>query len=48
MQLRSLAEQIDTSTPVGKLTFHLFGAAAEFGRALRVRTHFRWVQIPVM
>lgn len=27
---RSLNEQIDTSTPVGKLVFHIFGALAEF------------------
>jgi DNA invertase Pin-like site-specific DNA recombinase len=36
---RSLAEAIDTSTPGGKLTFHLFGALAEFERDLiRERT----------
>jgi len=28
--LQSLHESIDTSTPTGKLTFHLFGALAEF------------------
>jgi DNA invertase Pin-like site-specific DNA recombinase len=36
---RSLNESIDTSTPGGKLTFHLFGALAEFERDLiRERT----------
>lgn len=32
--LQSLQEAIDTSTPSGKLTFHLFGALAEFERNL--------------
>jgi len=32
--LQSLHEAIDTSTSTGKLTFHLFGALAEFGRNL--------------
>jgi len=32
--LWSLHESIDTSTPTGKLTFHLFGALAEFERNL--------------
>jgi len=37
--LQSLHESIDTSTPTGKLTFHLFGALAEFERNLiRERT----------
>lgn len=37
--LRSLTEQIDTTTPGGKLVFHLFGALAEFERAIiRERT----------
>lgn len=36
---RSLTENIDTSTPGGKLIFHLFGALAEFERDLiRERT----------
>ena len=36
---RSLTESIDTSTPGGKLIFHLFGALAEFERDLiRERT----------
>ena len=36
---RSLQEQIDTTTPGGKLVFHLFGALAEFERDLiRQRT----------
>jgi len=32
--LQSLHESINTSTPTGKLTFHLFGALAEFERNL--------------
>jgi DNA invertase Pin-like site-specific DNA recombinase len=32
--LRSLHEALDTTTPSGKLTFHLFGALAEFERHL--------------
>ena len=37
---RSLTEQIDTTTPGGKLIFHVFGALAEFERDLiRERTH---------
>lgn len=36
----SLTENIDTSTPGGRLVFHLFGALAEFERDLiRERTH---------
>ena len=36
---RSLTEGIDTTTPSGRLTFHLFGALAEFERELiRERT----------
>lgn len=36
----SLTEQIDTSTPGGRLVFHVFGALAEFERDLiRERTH---------
>lgn len=35
----SLKEQIDTTTPAGKLIFHVFGALAEFERDLvRERT----------
>lgn len=37
--LRSLTESIDTTTAAGKLTFHIFGAMAEFERAIiRERT----------
>ena len=36
---RSLTESIDTTTPGGKLIFHIFGALAEFERAMiRERT----------
>lgn len=36
---KSLTEQIDTTTPSGKLIFHIFGALAEFERNLiRERT----------
>jgi DNA invertase Pin-like site-specific DNA recombinase len=34
--LRSLTESIDTTTPGGKLIFHVFGALAEFERSLIV------------
>ncbi|MCS4047626.1 DNA invertase Pin-like site-specific DNA recombinase [Salinibacter ruber] len=38
-EFRSLKEGIDTTTPAGKLTFHIFGALAEFERDLiRERT----------
>jgi DNA invertase Pin-like site-specific DNA recombinase len=37
---KSVTEQIDTTTPGGKLVFHLFGALAEFERDLiRERTN---------
>jgi DNA invertase Pin-like site-specific DNA recombinase len=37
---KSLTEQIDTTTPGGKLVFHVFGALAEFERDLvKERTH---------
>ena len=37
--LRSLTEAIDTTTAGGKLVFHIFGALAEFERAIiRERT----------
>jgi DNA invertase Pin-like site-specific DNA recombinase len=32
MQVRSLTENIDTTTSGGKLIFHIFGALAEFER----------------
>jgi DNA invertase Pin-like site-specific DNA recombinase len=36
---RSLTEQIDTTSPAGRLQFHLFGALAEFEREIiRERT----------
>jgi len=39
VQFRSLQESIDTTTPAGKLTFHVFGALAEFERdMIRERT----------
>ncbi len=34
VELKSLHDQIDTSTPQGKFTFHLFAAMAEFERDL--------------
>lgn len=40
VELISLTEAIDTTTPAGKLVFHLFGALAEFERNLiQERTH---------
>src|SRR5690554_5056504 len=37
---KSLTENIDTTTPGGRLVFHIFGALAEFERELiRERTH---------
>ncbi len=33
IQLKILQENIDTTTPMGRFTFHLFGALAEFERA---------------
>ena len=34
IELRSLTEVIDTTTPGGRLIFHVFGAVAEFERAI--------------
>ena len=34
VDFRSLTEAIDTATPGGRLTFHIFGALAEFERSL--------------
>lgn len=34
IELRSLTEAIDTTTPGGRLIFHVFGAVAEFERAI--------------
>src|SRR5262245_28570824 len=40
VELHSLTENINTTTPSGKLTFHLFAALAEFERdILRQRVH---------
>ncbi|WP_159796567.1 recombinase family protein [Puerhibacterium puerhi] len=40
IEFRSLTEGIDTTTPNGRLTFHIFAAIAEFEAALtRERTH---------
>ncbi|WP_231752465.1 recombinase family protein [Mycobacterium gordonae] len=33
-ELRSLTEPVDTTTPGGRLIFHVFGAVAEFERAI--------------
>ena len=39
IELHSLTESIDTATPGGRLVFHIFGALAEFERAvIRERT----------
>jgi DNA invertase Pin-like site-specific DNA recombinase len=39
INFRSLTEQLDTTTPAGKLQFHIFGALAEFERdVIRERT----------
>ena len=37
IQFVSLHEQVDTSTPNGKLMFHIFAAIAEFERSLTVQ-----------
>jgi DNA invertase Pin-like site-specific DNA recombinase len=38
--LKSITENIETSTPTGRLVFHIFGALSEFKRSLIVeRTH---------
>ena len=40
MGLKSLQDPIDTSSPSGKLVFHIFAALAEFERGvIRERTH---------
>lgn len=40
VELRSLTEQIDSTTPSGRLQFHLFGTLAEFeGDLIRQRVN---------
>ena len=39
---RSITEAIDTTTPGGRLVFHLFGALGQFERDLIQRAHPRW------
>ena len=40
---QSLQDAIDTTTPTGKLTFHLFAALAEFERdIISTRTKYNW------
>ncbi len=40
VEFQSLTEHLDTSSPSGKLIFHIFGSVAEFERALTIeRTH---------
>jgi DNA invertase Pin-like site-specific DNA recombinase len=38
---RSLTEGIDTTTPAGKLVFHIFASLAEFEREI-IREDERW------
>jgi DNA invertase Pin-like site-specific DNA recombinase len=38
---RSLTENIDTTTPGGRLTFHLFAALAEFERSIILKSPSR-------
>jgi len=40
IELRSLKENIDTTTPAGKLMFHIIGVMAEFGVMTFIRTIF--------
>jgi DNA invertase Pin-like site-specific DNA recombinase len=42
IELRSLKENIDTTTSTGKLMFHIIGAMAEFERDVRSRAHSGW------
>jgi DNA invertase Pin-like site-specific DNA recombinase len=39
IDLESLTEKIETGSPTGKLVFHVFGALAEFERALYARAY---------
>lgn len=42
-QFRSLTESLDTTTPAGRMLFHMVGAFAEFERELiRERTRQAW------
>ena len=44
-----LTEQLDTGTPGGRLTFHIFGALTEFERDVIVGIHIgvgHWGRVP--
>jgi DNA invertase Pin-like site-specific DNA recombinase len=46
IQFRSLTEDINTTTPGGKLIFHMFAALAEFERGLIIVTHTPGMKAP--